>query len=172
MNFKGLIEKYIKKLDEDMVSGGTGSIFSGGQVDIGSTGGEVGNKDSYAPGDTRIPFALGRKNKKHKKSKGNFKRAIQGKIPFIKRSKIQGLFLNKLNSESIEKKLPKEFKKGTKVEKEHNHPGYDPKVIAKDHLREFPNIPDGKNYYNKLDKMETILKREEKKYAKQSNKRR
>ena len=49
---------------EDMTSG---SAFAGG----GGTGGSFSNADSYAPGDARVPFALGtvdpRKGKKKKR---------------------------------------------------------------------------------------------------------
>ena len=62
---------FMNLVREDMTSG---NAFAGG----GGTGGSFGNVDSYAPGDARIPHALGtvdpRKGKKKKKSKKKKKR--------------------------------------------------------------------------------------------------
>lgn len=58
---------------EEMVSGGTGGVLSGGVVDAGGTGGSVGNVDSYAPGDSRIPSILFKSKKKKKNKKDNKK---------------------------------------------------------------------------------------------------
>ena len=71
-----------------------------------------------------------------------------------------------IDSSSIEKKFPKEMKKGQKVEHEHTTSDNKARKIATDHLKEFPNIPDGQSYYHELDKMEGILKKREKKHKK------
>jgi hypothetical protein len=49
-----------KMLSEQMVGGGTGGAFTAyaGTVNAGSTGGSVGNQDSYATGDSRLPKVL------------------------------------------------------------------------------------------------------------------
>jgi hypothetical protein len=47
-------------MTEANVAGGTGGVFTGaaGSVNAGSTGGSVGNQDSYAQGDARLPKVL------------------------------------------------------------------------------------------------------------------
>lgn len=62
----GLFEQAFNKvLNEMNISGGATSVF--GTVDSGATGGAFpGNKDNYAPGDTRVPKVLGAGKKKKK----------------------------------------------------------------------------------------------------------
>jgi len=65
------------KIMEDNVAGGTGSVFSNGNVNIGSGGNELYTGDTYAPGDYRIPKVLGAKQiKKKSKKKGKRKTII------------------------------------------------------------------------------------------------
>jgi hypothetical protein len=82
MRYKDFIKKI---LTEENVSGGTGGAFTGaaGTVDAGSTGGSVGNVDSYAPGDARN--VIGTKGKKKKK------------IPLYRRNKVESIFLGNLD---------------------------------------------------------------------------
>lgn len=58
--------KLFKNIIENNVAGGTGSVFSNGSVNIGSSGNSLTNIDSYAPGDMRIPKVLGAKKRKNK----------------------------------------------------------------------------------------------------------
>ena len=66
--------EYVKLIREDNVAAG-GGVFGDGPSF--GHGGAVGNSDFYAPGDARIPFALGyfsrqgklRKKKRKKKRK-------------------------------------------------------------------------------------------------------
>jgi len=87
MNYRDLVKKI---LHEDNVAGGTGGVFSGaaGTVDAGSTGGHVGNVDSYAPGDARN--VIGSYNKKGKKKKK------KDSIPLYRRNKIESIFLGNI----------------------------------------------------------------------------
>jgi hypothetical protein len=261
-------ENIIKTIQEDMVAGGTESAFTGGAapISIGGYGGAVGNKDTYAPGDARVPTSIfgNRKKRRNKKQGNNFIGTIDHKIsttgnPMVfKRSKIEKMFLNsvkqpikdpnkllvcgvviknpqfvnliksiiekneikydiqhvgneqviifesknrgiekilseitsfigdnimeschgiwsfitEMTKEEALKRFPKEMKKGTKVEKEHAKTvGADKfPYIATDHLSEFPDIPDGENYYHELEKTEDILKKREQKYVKQKQK--
>lgn len=55
-------EEFKKLLAEEMVAG---TVFGLGAAT--NRGGSVGNSDWYAPGDTRIPSALGSKRKKRSK---------------------------------------------------------------------------------------------------------
>ena len=60
---------FCKLLAEDNVAGGTGSAFGTGTLSpIGDLGNQFPsqNDDAYAPGDARIPKALGAKKKKKK----------------------------------------------------------------------------------------------------------
>ena len=69
---------FMNMLQEDMTSG---EAFGGG----GGTGGSFSNVDSYAPGDARVPHALGTvdprkgKSKKKKKEKAKAKKKIDRK---------------------------------------------------------------------------------------------
>jgi hypothetical protein len=61
LNTAILLENQEKWCFESNVAGGTGSVFGGaytGQGGIGYTGGAVGNTDSYATGDYRLPKVL------------------------------------------------------------------------------------------------------------------
>ena len=61
LNTAILLENQEKWCFESNVAGGTGSVFGGaysGQGGIGYTGGSVGNTDSYANGDYRLPKVL------------------------------------------------------------------------------------------------------------------
>ena len=69
-------------LSENNVAGGTGSVFSNGNIDIGAGGNELYNSDSYATGDMRIPIALGVKKNKRRKNK----RFKNHKIPIQRRN--------------------------------------------------------------------------------------
>lgn len=63
-------QAFIKVLNEDMVSGGAGSVFGTGTVQsIGDSGNQFPsqNDNAYAPGDSRIPKVLGGKKRKGKK---------------------------------------------------------------------------------------------------------
>ena len=51
MNFKELVESIIQ---EDVVAGGTGSAFGSGVTATAN----AFSKDSYAPGDSRVPKSL------------------------------------------------------------------------------------------------------------------
>jgi len=172
------LNKFLKDLDdklvkEEMTAGGTGGAFTAysGTVDAGSTGGSVGNSDSYAPGDARIPGLLGSKKKKGKSKKINrLRNFVKAKTSVLSRPRITNLFLSslqteELNQKEIEKKFPKEMRVGAKIEKE--HPGVPPKRTASQHLKEFPNTKDGASYYSKLVPMERKLKKLNKKYGKQ-----
>ena len=74
---------FTKLLHEDMTSG---TAFSGGNT-VGQTAGGLQTVDSYAPGDARIPHALGtveiRRDKKKKKPKKQSKKKKnpQPKVP-------------------------------------------------------------------------------------------
>ena len=75
---------FIKRLNEDMTSG---SAFSGGST-VGQTAGGLQSVDSYAPGDARIPHALGtvevrrdKKKKQPKKKNTKKKKKEPPKIP-------------------------------------------------------------------------------------------
>ena len=66
---------FMDMIQEDMMAS---TAFTAANVDAGGTGGSFGNVDSYAPGDARVPHALGtvdpRKNKKKKKDRKKEKR--------------------------------------------------------------------------------------------------
>jgi len=64
-----IFKKYFNKhlVSEFNVASGGGAF--GGNTDIGSHGGAVSNADWYAPGDARIPHALGADSKKKSKKK-------------------------------------------------------------------------------------------------------
>ena len=81
-----------QNMKEEMVSGGTGSAFSDGSVNIGQSGGSVGNaKNVYgSDSDTRIPFVLGAEEEK-KKSKGKKKPKGKKKKMTIQRRPFTGL---------------------------------------------------------------------------------
>jgi len=68
----GLFEAaFIKTLNEDNVAGGIGSVFGPGTLfAIGTSGNQFPSQtdNAYAPGDSRVPKALGLK-KKGKKTK-------------------------------------------------------------------------------------------------------
>lgn len=61
-------EAFLAALSESNVSGGDGSVFGGGILNIGDTGGTFPGapNDVYAPNDTRIPKVLGMGKKKKK----------------------------------------------------------------------------------------------------------
>ena len=61
------VERKLKNnsIDENSMAGGSGSVF--GPNATGSHGGQVGNTDWYAQGDSRVPTILGAKSKKKKK---------------------------------------------------------------------------------------------------------
>jgi len=61
-------EAFLKALNEMNMAGGLGSVFGGGFVDVGATGGKVPGapNDVYAPNDTRVPKVLGMGKKKKK----------------------------------------------------------------------------------------------------------
>jgi len=62
----------LAKMEESMVAGGTGSVFSDGSADIGSQGGKVpGNFDGPVKGDAR-PHTFYGKNVKPKMQKRKF----------------------------------------------------------------------------------------------------
>lgn len=76
-------EAFLKVLNEDMMSGGSGSVFGTGTVQsIGDSGNQFPsqNDNAYAPGDSRVPKILGGKRKKKKG-------------PFIQRRPLPGLTL-------------------------------------------------------------------------------
>lgn len=62
-------DQLINKLIENNVAGGGGSVFSNGNVNIGSTAGELYTGDTYATGDMRVPKVLGAKMVKKKGKK-------------------------------------------------------------------------------------------------------
>ena len=74
---------FIKLLHEDMTSG---TAFSGGNT-VGQTAGGLETVDSYAPGDARVPHALGtvevRRDKKKKKPVKKNKKKVkkETKVP-------------------------------------------------------------------------------------------
>ena len=62
-------QKFLKVLEEDVVSGGPNSAFGSGTLAaIGSFGNQFPsqNDNAYAPNDTRLPKILGSKRKKKK----------------------------------------------------------------------------------------------------------
>jgi len=64
--------KFCKLLEEDNVAGGAESAFGTGTLaPIGDFGNQFPsqNDDAYAPGDARMPKALGAKKRKKKKDK-------------------------------------------------------------------------------------------------------
>ena len=67
---------FIKLLSEEMSAAST---FTGCIPIAGRTGGSVGNSDSYANGDARIPMFLGSKKKRIKKKKK--KKKSKWKVP-------------------------------------------------------------------------------------------
>jgi len=164
MNINKKFDKYIKemteKINEDMVSGG-GAMWGG---DNGATGGNVGNTDSYAPGDSRIPCVIGSKSKKKIKRSGLIKN-LKSKVTMLSRPR-PNLLVQSYQQESkitkMKKQFPKEMKIGHNVEKEHK--GVNPDKVASEHLAEFPKIKDGQNYYSKLIPMEKKLKKLNKKH--------
>jgi uncharacterized protein YqgV (UPF0045/DUF77 family) len=95
------------KLGLDMVkemntAGGPGGLFSYGGNSTGGHGGDVGNSDFYAPGDTRIPKIIGMRGndpyefiKKSKQKNNKNKKSKKNKIPIYRRT-----FIETLTSES------------------------------------------------------------------------
>jgi len=87
-------------IHEMNISGGAGGIFGAG----GTFGGSVGNVDSYASGDARIPKVLGaggndpyeyvKKNKKNKKNK-------KTKMPLYRRAFIETLTMESSDEDYI-----------------------------------------------------------------------
>lgn len=81
----GLFESaFLKALNEDMMSGGAGSVFGTGTAQsIGDSGNQFPsqNDNAYAPGDSRIPKVLGSKRRK------------KSKFPLIQRRPLPGLTL-------------------------------------------------------------------------------
>jgi len=59
-------DKLVNKIIENNVAGGTGSVFSNGEVNIGAGGNSLNTGDTYAPGDMRVPKVLGAKKRKGK----------------------------------------------------------------------------------------------------------
>jgi hypothetical protein len=98
MNYK----KGLQMVKEMNVAGGPGGMFGYGGMTVGGHGGDVGNSDFYAPGDTRIPKVLGaggndpyefvKKGKKGKKGKKN-------KMPLYRRT-----FVEMMTTESTSEK--------------------------------------------------------------------
>ena len=102
-------KKGLSMVREMNVAGGPGSMFGYGGNTIGQHGGDVGNSDSYAPGDARIPKILGavgndpyeyaktcKKDKRGKKGKKSKKNTI----PLYRRT-----FMEALSSESCDDEL-------------------------------------------------------------------
>lgn len=58
----------VKKIMEDCVAGGIGSVFNAGPINPGQFGNQFPsqNDNAYAPGDARYPFATKKKKKKKK----------------------------------------------------------------------------------------------------------
>ena len=60
----------LKDIEESMVAGGTGSVFSDGSADIGAQGGKVpGNFDGPVKGDARPHTFYGKKQKVQRRKK-------------------------------------------------------------------------------------------------------
>lgn len=114
MNYKDVINTVIKRfLREDMVAGGTGSVFSYGSTPAnpGNTGGGFGNKDSWNPGNA-MPFdpknaVLGIKNRKRRRTKTakggstafqNVVKNVASSLP-IQRRDLQKMMTNSFNYE-------------------------------------------------------------------------
>jgi len=68
---------FTKLLIEDITAG---SALTGGAPTAGSYGGKIGNVDSYASGDARIPSFLGSKKKQSKKKRRKKKKKLP-KVP-------------------------------------------------------------------------------------------
>lgn len=72
---------FIRSLTEDMTAA---SALYPNSATAGTFGGAVGNHDSYAPGDARIPHALGsKKQKKKKKGKKKLPKVPPESVPFV-----------------------------------------------------------------------------------------
>ena len=88
-----IFKKYFNKhLMAEFNVASAGGAF-GGNTDIGSHGGAVGNSDWYAPGDARIPGVLGaddKPEKKKKKKRKKTKKESKG-IPVFRRRFTGGL---------------------------------------------------------------------------------
>lgn len=67
--------KTFKQFVMEMNTAGTGGVFGPG---VGDHGGAVGNTDFYAPGDSRVPIALGAKKI------GKKKKIVVQRRPLIK----------------------------------------------------------------------------------------
>jgi len=67
--------KTFRQFITEMNTAGEGGVFGPG---ITSNGGAVGNSDFYAPGDSRVPFALGAKKV------GKKKKIVVQRRPLIK----------------------------------------------------------------------------------------
>ena len=78
--------EYVKLIREDNMAAG-GGVFGDGPSF--GHGGAVGNSDFYAPGDARIPFALGyfSRQGKLRKKKGRKRRSKRRKTRKRKKSK-------------------------------------------------------------------------------------
>lgn len=79
--------EYVDLIREDNAAGG-GGVFGDGPSF--GHGGAVGNSDFYAPGDSRIPFALGyfsRQGRLKKKKRKKKRKVIRRKTGKRKKSK-------------------------------------------------------------------------------------
>ena len=87
-------DRFQKCLDEDVMSA---SAMATGNNSTGDTAGSFGNVDSYAPGDARMPRALGdvdltkRKKKKKKKSKISHDDTVKGSTRPVMQSRNSGM---------------------------------------------------------------------------------
>jgi hypothetical protein len=89
MNYKDSLQA----IREMNVAGGAGGMFGAGGA--GTFGGAVGNVDSYAPGDARVPKILGLGDTRAPGKKG--KKGKKTKVPMYRRA-----FIEALTTESIE----------------------------------------------------------------------
>ncbi|MDD4109986.1 MAG: hypothetical protein PHS54_00370 [Clostridia bacterium] len=99
MNYK----KGLQIVKEMNIAGGPGGAFGYNGSSVGDHGGDVGNSDFYAPGDSRTPKVLGMKNndpyeyvKKGKKTK----KSKNTKIPFYKRAFMETIAVESIGDES------------------------------------------------------------------------
>lgn len=146
------IRKHLIKILEDNTAGAGGAFGDAGSM---GHGGNVGNDDFYARGDSRVPKVLGvtvsragavggkRKKKKRKKQKLSIYEAEQSIDDVLNTYKAF-----KKPKKEVSEYDPIELHKGTKVEMEHTTKKDVARIIAMAHLDEDPQ------YYVKLAKME------------------
>lgn len=96
MNYKN----GLRAIQEMNVAGGAGCMFGAG----GNSGGNVGNIDSYAPGDARVPKVLGAGGSdpyEYVNKKGKKKNKKSSKVPIYRRTFAEALTTESVDTEYI-----------------------------------------------------------------------